>query len=50
MDFLAHLHGGCYPAAIAPQLVTMVRRDRAGQDMLDVLDITRLALARLAEL
>lgn len=50
MEFVAHLHGGCYDEDIAIRLLSMARQDRTGQHMLDMLNITRLGLARLSRL
>lgn len=42
MDFVAHLHGGCYLAAVTPMLLRAVRRDADGARMLDALTTTQL--------
>lgn len=44
MDFIAHLHGGCYPDAISRLLVAAVRADPDGARMLDGLEIVQLEL------
>ncbi|RIT48809.1 hypothetical protein D2E80_11935 [Mycobacteroides abscessus] len=44
LDFVAHLHGGCYPDAITPGFLAAVRRDAIGRRMLDEIAIAQLEL------
>lgn len=44
MEFVAHLHAGCYAEGISRQLIRAVRQDKEGQRMLDALSITQLEL------
>lgn len=39
LEFVAHLHGGCYGEDFTPQLLAAVRKDAGGVQLLD--DITR---------
>jgi hypothetical protein len=48
-DFVAHLHGGCYPADVTPALLYAVNADPEGQRVLDALTVVQLELL-LAEL
>ncbi|WP_255784566.1 hypothetical protein [Mycobacteroides abscessus] len=45
LDFVAHLHGGCYSEDIMAKLLTEVRADQAGQRMLDQLTIIQMELS-----
>ncbi len=47
LEFIAHLHGGCYDDDITPQLLAAVAEDEAGKRRLDELIIVRLELALL---
>lgn len=49
LDFVSHLHGGCYPANITPALLHAVRHDPAGVRMLDALTVTQMELGILGE-
>lgn len=44
LEFVAHLHGGCYSADITPQLIAGVKADEAGRRLLDQLTIVQLEL------
>ena len=44
LDFVAHLHGGCYPNDVSPQLIEAVKRDPAGKQALDALNLVQLEL------
>jgi hypothetical protein len=43
-DFIAHLHGGCYPDDVAPMLLRAVQRDPDGARMLEALIAAQLEL------
>lgn len=47
LDFVAHLHGGCYSDAVSPGLLAAVGRDDIGRQMLDDLAIAQLELVFL---
>ena len=47
LEFIAHLHGGCYDDDITPQLLAAVAKDEAGKRILDELTIIQLELALL---
>lgn len=47
MDFVAHLHGGCYDTDLTPSLLEAVRRDAASARMLDALTMTQMELGEL---
>jgi hypothetical protein len=47
VDFVAHLHGGCYPDAVTDGLLTAVRRDPDAARVLDSLTITQVELHEL---
>ncbi|WP_074355653.1 hypothetical protein [Mycobacteroides abscessus] len=49
VDFVAHLHGGCYPDALASDLLAGVRRDHESARLLDALTVTQLELRILGE-
>jgi len=38
LDFVAHLHGGCYPPDVTPLLLRAVQHDPDGGPMLDALE------------
>ncbi|SHT79403.1 Uncharacterised protein [Mycobacteroides abscessus subsp. abscessus] len=49
LDFVAHLHGGCYPDDITPLLLAAVDRNDAGRRMLDDLALARLELVIMGD-
>jgi hypothetical protein len=44
LDFVAHLHGGCYSADVTPMLLRSVQTDPDGARMLDALTGVQLEL------
>jgi len=47
LDFVAHLHGGCYPADVTPLLLRAVQRDPDGVRLLDRLTNVQRAVRLL---
>lgn len=47
LDFVAHLHAGCYSGSETPSLMEAVRRDADGARMIDALLHTQLAVHAL---
>jgi len=45
LDFIAHLHDGCYSAQATPMLLQAVQRDPDGARMLDALTSAQLKLS-----
>lgn len=47
LDFIAHLHGGCYPEDVTPNLLAAVRDDPARARQLDSMTLVQLELRLL---
>jgi hypothetical protein len=44
LDFLAHLHGGCYPPDVTARLLEGIGRDLDASKLMDSLTLVQLAL------
>jgi hypothetical protein len=48
IDFVTHLHGGCYSGDVTPSLLSAVRADPDGMRMLEALILVQVALGLAA--